>query len=430
MEGVQGRQGALSRREMEVAALVAEGLTNRAIAERMFIAERTVDGHLEHIREKLGVNSRTQVATWFVAQSQPTVSVPAAQPATRRSVRPSWLLPTAAVAVVALVAGAILYERMTPPSSPGPAVTLFTSKDPVDQMRLPWSLAVDHDGAVYVADSSNTKIRKIDPKAGSIITYAGRSAPRDFVEGSDRLQAFIGFVTGVALSPDGSALYFANQYFVGRVDADSTVHFVTGNAFNSSPTNPLNDPVGLAVAPDGTLYIADLLGNRVWKRTASGELAVFAGTGDEGFAGDGGPASDAKLDRPRALALEPDGDLLIADTDNNRIREVLHGSNVILTIAGSGDYYGFSGDGGRASLARLSLPWGVAVGRDGTIYVADTGNSRVRSINARGVISTLVSANFIAPAGVALSADGGLYVVDLADPWLHEVHLAAGASPA
>jgi DNA-binding CsgD family transcriptional regulator/sugar lactone lactonase YvrE len=430
MEGVQGRQGALSRREMEVAGLVADGLTNRAIAERMFIAERTVDGHLEHIREKLGVNSRTQVATWFVAQSQPAVSVPAAEPVPRRPERPSWLLPTAAVAVVALVAGAVVYERMTPAAHPGPTVTVFTSKDPVDQMRLPWSLAVGPDGSVYVADSSNAKIRKIDPKAGSILSYAGGGTPSDFVDGSDRLRAFIGFVTGVALSPDSTALYFANQYFVGRVDADSTVHFVTGNAFNSPPTNPLNDPVGLAVAPDGTLYIADLLGNRVWKRAASGELAAFAGTGAEGFGGDGGPATDAKLDRPRALALEPDGDLLIADTDNNRIREVLHGSNVIVTIAGSGDYYGFSGDGGRATVARLSLPWGVAVGRDGTIYVTDTGNGRVRSINAKGVINTLVSANFIAPAGLALSADGGLYVVDLADPWLHEVHLGAGASSA
>jgi DNA-binding CsgD family transcriptional regulator/sugar lactone lactonase YvrE len=430
MEGVQGRQGALSRREMEVAGLVAEGLTNRAIAERMFIAERTVDGHLEHIREKLGVNSRTQVATWFIAQAQPAVSVPAASPANHSAAKRTWLLPTAAIAVVALVAGAVLYERMTPPSSPGPAVTVFTSKDPVDQMKLPWSIAVGPDGAVYVADSSNAKIRKIDPQAGSILTYAGGSTPGDFVDGSDRHRAFIGFVTGVALSSDGTALYFANEYFVGRVDADGTAHFVTGNQFNSPPTNPLNDPAGLAVAPDGTLYIADLLGNRVWKRTASGELTVFAGTGDEGFAGDGGPATDAKLDRPRALALEADGDVLIADTDNNRIREVLHGSNVIVTLAGSGDYYGFSGDGGRATLARLSLPWGLAVGRDGTIYVADTGNGRVRSINANGVINTLVSANLIAPAGLALSADGGLYVVDLADPWLHEVHLAAGATPA
>jgi DNA-binding CsgD family transcriptional regulator/sugar lactone lactonase YvrE len=430
MDGLQGRQGTLSRREMEVAGLVSEGLTNRAIAERMFIAERTVDGHLEHIREKLGVNSRTQVATWFVAQTQPAVSAPAAPPVKRSTGKPNWLLPTAAIAVVALVAGAVLYERITPAAHLDPTVTVFTSKDPVDQLMSPWSLAVGPDGSVYVADTSNTKIRKIDPKAGSIVTFAGGSAPGPFIDGTDRLQAFIGFVTGVAVSPDGTALYFANRYWVGRVDADSTVHFVTGNEINSPPTSPVNDPAGLALAPDGTLYIADLLGNRVWKRTASGELTAFAGTGDEGFAGDGGPATDASLDRPRALALEADGDVLTADTDNNRIREVLHGSNVIVTIAGSGDYYALKGDGGPATLARLSLPWGVAVGRDGTIYVTDAGNGRVRSINGRGVITTLVRATLIAPAGVALSRGGDLYVVDLADHWLHEVHLAGGASAA
>lgn len=430
MEGVQGRQGTLSRREIEVAALVAEGLTNRAIAERMFISERTVDGHLEHIREKLGFTTRTQVATWFVAHDQPALAPPTAPAVTRSARKLTWLLPTAAVAVVALVAGAVLYERMTPTAGTGPAVTVFTSKDPVDQLNLPYSLAVGPDGSVYVADLGNAKIRKIDPKAGSILTFAGGSTPADFVDGSDRLQAFIGFVTGIAMSPDGTAVYFANQYFVGRVDPDGTAHFVTGNGYNSPPTNPLNDPVGLAFAPDGTLYIADLYGNRVWKRTPSGELTAFAGTGEEGFAGDGGPATDAKLDRPRALALEADGDVLIADTDNNRIREVLHGSNVMETIAGTGDYYGFSGDGGRATLARLSLPWGVAVGRDGTIYVTDTGNGRVRSINAKGVITTLVRANLVAPAGVALSPDGNLYVVDMADHWLHEVHLAGGSAAA
>ena len=93
MEGVRGRQGTLSRREQEVAALVAEGLTNRAIAERMFIAERTVDGHLEHIREKLGVSNRAQVATWFVAQAQaapaPAPSVTIRQPTIHKASR--WL---------------------------------------------------------------------------------------------------------------------------------------------------------------------------------------------------------------------------------------------------------------------------------------------------------------------------------------------------
>src|SRR5690348_14571457 len=132
---------------------------------------------------------------------------------------------------------------------------------------------------------------------------------------------------------------------VGRVAIDGTLEFVAGSRSPPPPpgnTTGLKGPVGLAFSPDGTLYIADLVGNQVWKRTPDGNLAVIAGNGREGFSGDGGPAAQAELDRPRSVAVEADGDVLIADTGNDRIREVIHGSNVIETIAGSGDYYGFS----------------------------------------------------------------------------------------
>jgi sugar lactone lactonase YvrE len=229
------------------------------------------------------------------------------------------------------------------------------------------------------------------------------------------------------MAPDGSGLYFANQYMVGRVAPDGTMDFVAGSRKPPLPPgNPtgLREPVGLAFAPDGTLYIADLVGNEIWKRTSDGTLTVFAGNGQGDFGGDGGPASAAELDRPRAVAVERDGDVLIADTGNDRIREVIHGSNVIETVAGSGDYYGFSGDGGPATQAKLSLPWGIAVTSSGTIYIADAGNDRIRAINARSIITTVVHADLNAPAGLAVSASGDLYVVDLGDYWLRRVHLA------
>lgn len=210
---------------------------------------------------------------------------------------------------------------------------------------------------------------------------------------------------------------------VGRIDPDSTVHYVAGARNSSDHTGPMRLPSGLAFASDGTLYITDIVGNRVWRRTPDGALTLFAGNGQEGFSGDGGAATDAELDHPRALAVEPDGDVLIADTDNNRIREVIQGSNVIVTIAGTGDYYGFSGDGGPATQAKLSLPWGVAVGPDGTIYIADAGNDRVRSVDRKGFIATVVHADLKAPTGVAVTATGELYVVDLGDPWLSWLRL-------
>lgn len=435
MEGVQGRHGTLSRRELEIAALVAEGLTNRAIAARMFISERTVDSHLEHIREKLGVGSRAQVATWFVSQSQPVVAPAAAArvPLARRATSLNLWLPIAAVAVVALVAGAVLYERLTPMGPDGPVITDFKSVNPADRFFGPWSVTVAGDGSVYIADTGTLSIRKVDPKLGSITTFAG-GIPGEFIDGSDRLNGPVGFVTGVATAPNGT-LYFATHIkmqgqgpgMVARIDRDGTMHYVAGARNSTDRSGPMNVPAGLAFAPDGTLYIADLIGNQIWKRSSGGALTLFAGNGQEGFSGDGGAATDAKLDRPRALAVESDGDVLVADTGNNRIREISHGSNVIETVAGTGDYYGFSGDGGPATRAKLSLPWGVAISPDGTIYVADAGNDRVRSINAKGIITTLVHAGLSAPGGVAVTPTGYLYVVDLGDPWLHRVDLSPAA---
>ena len=435
MGRVQGRQGTLSRREREIAALVAEGLTNRAIAARMFLSERTVDSHLEHIREKLGVSSRAQVATWFVAQPQPSVAP--AVPNARSS--PAWslnrTLAVGAVAVVAIAAGALVYVRLSPVAPTGPAITTFTSVDPGDKLAFPLSVAVGPDGSVFIADFNHLSIRKVDPKAGSISTFAGGNPFGDLVDGSDRLKASLGLVSGVAFAPHSGALFFTSSpapglrlAMVGRIDPDGTVHYVAGARNSSDRSGPMRMPAGLAFASDGALYIADPLGNRVWKRTPDGALTVFAGNGQEGLSPDGGSATDAQLDRPRALAVEPDGDVLIADTDNNRIREVIHGSNVIVTVAGTGDYYGFSGDGGPATQAKLSLPWGVAVGPDGMIYIADAGNDRVRSIDAKGVIATAVHADLNAPTGIAFTATGDLYVVALGDPWLRLVHLTRRAS--
>lgn len=186
----------------------------------------------------------------------------------------------------------------------------------------------------------------------------------------------------------------------------------------------MREPVGLAFAPDGSLYIADLGGNSVWLRTPGGALRRFAGSGEYGFGGDRGPALGADLGRPRAVAVDADGNLLIADTGNNRIRKVDHVSNVIATIAGSSDVYGFAGDRGRADQARLSLPWGVASGPDRSVYVADTGNNRIRRVTPAGTITTVLGGQGIlnGPGGIAISGSGDLYIADIGDSRLYVVH--------
>jgi DNA-binding CsgD family transcriptional regulator/sugar lactone lactonase YvrE len=416
MERAEVGRSALSRREQEVAALVAEGLTNRAIAHRMFISERTVDGHLEHIREKLGVSSRTQIATWYVAQPAPGAGM-AALPSPSRRRRPASprLLAVAALTVLVVVAVIALQRLLAPASPSGPAISTFAGTTTTSQLNRAQSVAVAIDGTIYVADTDNFAIKRIDLKQGTISIFAGGHSGQ-FVDGSDALSASIGNPTGVAVTPDGKTVFFANGSWVGRIDRDSTVHLVDAG--------PMQEPVGLAFAPDGTLYIADVSGNKVWRRSLDGALSPFAGSGQYSFGGDGASALDAALRRPRAVAIDAAGNLLIADTGNNRIRQIDHVSNVITTIAGSSDVYGFAGDGGRADRAKLSLPWGVAVGPDGNVYIADTGNDRVRRVTPAGTITTVVGgqSKLSGPTGLAISGSGDVYIADLGDSRLFVVH--------
>jgi DNA-binding CsgD family transcriptional regulator/streptogramin lyase len=404
----------LSRREQEVAALVAEGLTNRAIADRLFISERTVDGHLEHIREKLGVNSRAQVAVWYAAR--PAVGAAMVAPSRQRVQIPSRPVAIAAIAVLALVAIVAVPRLIAPPTHSGPSITVMTGASAGAELRRPTAVAIGPDGLVYVADTDNLAIKRIDPVGGSIRILAGGHSD-DFVDGDDALAASIGNPTSVAVAPDGKTLYFANGSIVGRVDPDSTVHLVTGRP-------SLVQPVGLALAPNGSLYIADLAGNAVWVRTPDGVLSRFAGKGEAGSAGDQGPAADAMLNHPHAVAVDRSGDVLIADTGSNRIRRVDAGSNRITTAAGGNDVYGYGGDGGPADRAQLSLPWGMAVGPDGNVYIADTGNDVIRRVTSAGTISTVAGGKGVlyGPAGLAVSPTGDVYVADMGHSRLVVIH--------
>lgn len=138
-------------------------------------------------------------------------------------------------------------------------------------------------------------------------------------------------------------------------------------------------PAGLALDAEGNLYIADSGNNRVREVRIDGTIRTVAGTGTEGFSGDGGVAVQAQLHGPTGLAIDAEGTLFIADTGNNRVRRVSR-DGMISTVAGSGAK-GFSGDGGTAVNAQLSGPTGVAIGPDGALYIADSGNDRIRKIS-------------------------------------------------
>jgi DNA-binding CsgD family transcriptional regulator/sugar lactone lactonase YvrE len=437
-------KAALSRREREVAALVADGLTNHEIADRLFISERTADGHLEHIREKLGVNSRAQVAAWFVAQAQLGAADVAEPKALGRRVNRLRVALAIVTLGVVTLAGVVVLARLTPTTPTGPIITTVAGSTrafgsarggysgdygPATSALLsrPVGVAVDLNGNVYIADMNQT-IRRVD-RERMITTLAG-GVTTPFVEGGYGPTTGVGGIMSVAVSPEG-AVYFANGFFIARVDADLLLHRV--------PSGPIRTPSRLCFAPDGTLYISDTLGDRVWRRAPDGALSVYAGTGVHGFDGDFGAATGAKMRYPTGLALDGRGNLFIAETGNNRIRRVDSMTRVITTVAGSSDTYGYGGDGGFANNAQLSLPYGVAVGPNGDLYIADTGNHRIRRVDAKTHLITTVAgtgregfagdgnvallADLYGPYAVALDSSGDLYIADHGNHRIRKVNL-------
>ncbi len=201
--------------------------------------------------------------------------------------------------------------------------------------------------------------------------------------------------TAVALDDVGN-LYVPDRLAnrIRRIDPAGAMTTVAGSGLGhftgdgiSAVNAALNQPNGVAVDPKGNLYIADTPNNRVRRVAPSGIIGTVVGTGESG-GGDGGPATDADLSFPSGLAVGSDDSLFIADTENGRIRRV-DGSGRIATVAGIGDGY-FGGDGGSGVRARLDSPTGLAVGPKRNLYIADTENHRVRRIDRIGVISTLV----------------------------------------
>lgn len=248
-------------------------------------------------------------------------------------------------------------------------------------------MAVDAEGVVYVADTGNGRIRTLD-RDGTLTTVAGTGE-----------QGFGG---------DGAAATAA------RFDHPSSV----------------------AVGADGTVYVADTGNQRVRAFRPGRTVATIAGNGTYDFAGDGGPAVEAGFRTPIAVAAGPDGVVYVTDLENNRIRAV-DATGRIRTVAGSDTTVGFAGDGGRATAARLARPHGLAVGGDGTLFIADTQNHRIRAVGPDGVIRTVAGngldtsagdggpateASLDFPDAVAVGTDGDLYIAETGGFRVRVVH--------
>jgi hypothetical protein len=256
------------------------------------------------------------------------------------------------------------------------------------QLRQPLGVAVDGSGNVYIADSLNRVIRKLSN--GTIATIAGRATGG--LDGSGpALNAQLNFPLGVAADASGN-VYIADQNSQAiRKVSKGTIGVVAGTGEDgfSGDGGPatsarLSFPSSVAVDAAGNLYIADEDNYRV-RKVANGAISTIAGDGTAGYSGDNGPATSAQLRPSISLAVDASGNVYIADPRSNVVRKVSSGA--ITTVAGNGTK-GYSGDNGPAANARLDEPAGVAVDASGALYIADSGNHAVRKV-ADGVITTV-----------------------------------------
>ena len=300
------------------------------------------------------------------------------------------------------------------------------------RLSIPGGIALGADGSLYIADADNSRVRRIVPD-GSIVTVAGNGYHDYQGDGGAATQASLNNPWDVSVGSDGS-LYIADTYnsVIRRVDTNGIITTIAGTGISGDAGDgglanqaQLVSPTGVALGENGAIYIADSDSHRIRRVDAAGVITTVAGTGERGDAGDGGPAVNAQLAYPGDITVAPDGTLYIADCGNARVRRIAP-NGIITTIAGSGTF-GFSGDGGQAIQAQLSCPVSIAMGADQSLYIADADNNRIRRINGQGIITTVAGTGDYGrdcrggpaaqtqlsyPLGVALDAAGTLYIAD------------------
>jgi sugar lactone lactonase YvrE len=333
-------------------------------------------------------------------------------------------------------------------------------------LYLPFDVAVDVAGRFFLADYGNNRVRMVDTN-GIITTVAGNGIRGSSGDGVAATNASLYSPGKVALDNSGN-VYFTDNLRIRKVGGDGLLTTVAGGWTGDggqAVSASLARPVGVCAGTSGDLFITDLYNNRVRRLDTNGIIAVVAGNGTTGLSGDGGPATNASLTYPYASAADGFGNVFIADQGNNRVRRVgadgvistlaklsspygvaadaagnvfvssfssncvykVDTNGMIAIFAGTGTA-GFYGDGGAATNANLSAPWGLSVDASGNLFIADYGNGRIRRVDTSGMIATVAgggsaygddgaatNAALYSPRGVAIDSCGNLFIGDRGD---------------
>ena len=351
-----------------------------------------------------------------------------------------------------------LFSKSTPPAWPFTVpVTLIVNPHPLDtisslpgdggpavEAKLAWptGVTVDAAGNLFIADPEDQRIRRVDP-SGAISTFAGTGEQGFDGDGGTALLARFSSPTDVEADAAGN-LYIADasNNRIRKVNPSGTISTVAGTGErgfggDGGPAGQakLAGPGGVAVDAAGNLFIADSSNHRIRKVDPSGIISTVAGTGERGFSVGYGPAVQAMLSFPTGVAVDTAGNLYIADYENRRVRRV-DPSGTITTFAGTGEADFFTQEGGQAVQATLSLPHGVAVDSSGNVFIADSGNARIHRVDPSGIITTVAGTNVqgftgdggpatlarvYVPSGVAVDAAGNIFIADTGNRRIRKV---------
>lgn len=309
----------------------------------------------------------------------------------------------------------------------------------------PTGVTIDNSGNIYIADLGNKRIRKGN-NSGIISTVAGDGTIGSGGDGGSATSAQLNYPPSICVDASGNIYISdqANNR-IRKVNTSGIISTIAGTGVAGfsgdgglATSAQINYPYGITVDASGNIFFADFSNARVRKINTSGIITTIAGTGVTGNSGDGGPATSAQIWAPTGITVDALGNVYFTDQSNHLLKKI-NTSGIINTIAGT-NTSGYTGDGGPATTAKLNFPRGVAIDGFGNIYIADRANHAIRKINTSGTISTIAGTGtggfngdggnptftkLFYPTDVTCDAAGNLYI---ADSWNNRVRLLCAST--